>query len=89
MKKISLLIVVVMMLLCLISCGNKAFMSMGEYSFTHVHISDDIKGYCATVEKWWDNESGIEVRTSEFGSLFCSEGTYMLFSDESKCPYCK
>lgn len=77
-----------LMICALSSCGNKAYISIGELEFKHIHISDNINGYCATVTKWWDNDQGIEVKTAEFGSLFCSEGSYILFSDETKCPYC-
>ena len=89
MKKIIALIVC-LMLLCtfFVSCGNKAIFSYGEFSFTHIHFTDAIGGHCATIEKWWDNESGIEVRTTEFGPMFCSEGSYMLFGSGDKCPYC-
>ena len=35
---------------------------------------------------WYDNSKGIEVLTSECGSLFLSEGTYIMYSDT--CPLC-
>jgi hypothetical protein len=74
---------------CLVSCGNKAIISPGNYSFTHIHFTDMTKGHCATIEKWWDNEEGIEVKTKEYGYLYCSEGSYILFESGNKCPYCK
>ena len=36
--------------------------------------------------KWYESESGIEVTTKELGSIFASEGTYILVED--KCPIC-
>lgn len=42
----------------------------------------------ATIEKWWESGSGIEVKTTEFGSVFLSEGTYILISDPRDCPFC-
>ena len=58
------------------SCGNQS-LGMGNYSFTHIH---------ATVKSWHDNEQGIEVDTEEYGAIYCSEGTYILFEDNT-CPY--
>ena len=87
MKKIiGLVVCVILMLLMFAGCGNMAIIDPGNYSYRHVHFSDKVEGYCATVEKWHDNDSGIEVKTREFGSLFLSEGTYILFEDD--CPYC-
>ena len=89
MKKIlALIICLTIATLCLASCGNKAFISPGNFNFTHIHFTDMAEGHCATIEKWWDNEEGIEVRTREYGYLYCSEGSYILFETGTKCPYC-
>lgn len=89
MKKIlALVICLVIITTCLVSCGNKAIFNIGEFSFKHIHFTDMTKGHCATVEKWYDNAEGCEVKTTEFGSIYCSEGSYILFEDASKCPYC-
>ena len=69
------------------SCGNMSI-GPGNYSFRHVRISDHTTGYCATIEKWHDNELGIEIKTKEYGDIYASEGSYILFSDANKCPYC-
>lgn len=64
------------------------FELFGNYSFYHVHISDKIESHCATVSKWYNNSNGLEVNTEEYGSMFLSEGTYQLFENAEKCPYC-
>lgn len=71
----------------LAGCGNMS-LGPGNYSFTHVHFSDHMSSYCATVEKWYDNSAGIEAKTTEYGAVFLSEGTYTLFESSSSCPYC-
>lgn len=89
MKKILTFIVcLVLLCACLTGCGNKALISPGNYNFTHIHFTDMTSGHCATIEKWWDNEQGIEVKTKEYGYLYCSEGSYILLESGSKCPYC-
>ena len=88
MKIIIALILVISFILILCSCGNMS-MGIGTYNFEHIHFSDGaINAYCATVEKWYDVETGIEVKTKEYGSIFLSEGNYVLIQDGSKCPFC-
>ena len=87
MKKIILLFCT-LITICLCSCGNMS-MGIGSYTFEHVHFSDAVEGHCATVEKWYDNETGIEVKTKEYGALYLSEGSYQLISNGQACPYCK
>ena len=90
MKKfLTLIICIVILSTCLASCGNRAVLDPGAFSFTHIHFTDMTEGYCATIEKWWDNEEGIEVRTTEYGAISCSEGSYNLFESAHNCPYCK
>ena len=69
----------------LFSCGNYS-MGLGNYSYTKIHIDTYHFSGCYTVEKWYESESGIEVTTKELGSIFASEGTYILV--EEKCPVC-
>ena len=82
----AILLAVILVLACT-GCGNENW-GMGTYTFTHVHINGAAEGHCATINSWHDNELGIELHTKEFGSIYCSEGTYFLFSDGSKCPFC-
>ena len=92
MKRIFAVVIAVLLILgtmfCLTGCGNMS-MGPGNYTFTHVHFSDATEGYCGTVEKWYDNETGVEATTKEYGSMFLSEGSYIMFSDQDKCPYCQ
>jgi hypothetical protein len=71
----------------LASCGNKDY-GWGNYSFTKVHILDGgaTSGRCVAIVSWHDDDVGIEVRTVDFGTLYLSEGTYILI--EGKCPIC-
>lgn len=87
MKKVFILVLSLTMILGLVSCNLN--IGFGNYDWTHVHFSDAIEGHCATISSWHDDPTGIEVHTKECGSMFLSEGSYMLFEDESKCPYCK
>jgi hypothetical protein len=89
MKKIFIVCVVVIILVtCFVGCGNKAFLDPGSFNFEHVHVTDHVEGHCFSIEKWWDNESGIEVRTTNGNGMFLSEGTYQLFESAASCPYC-
>lgn len=88
MRKLTILILaIVLILVSLVGCGNMS-MGAGNYTFEHVHFSDGVSGHCATVESWHDNEVGVEVKTTEYGSLYLSEGSYNLLTDGNKCPYC-
>lgn len=88
MKRIIALILA-LIAICVIfcSCGNRAI-GYGNFTFKHIHFSDAVEGHCATIEKWYDNEQGIEVKTKEFGSMYLSEGSYILIEDGTHCPYC-
>lgn len=87
MKKILCIVLVALMALSLCACGNENW-GFGNYTFTHVHLSDGTDGHCATVESWHDNDLGIELHTTEFGDIYCSEGTYFLFESNENCPFC-
>ena len=67
-------------------CACNMSMGFGNFEFKKVHIDTYNYSGCFTVEKWHDNETGIEVKTKEAGSLYLSEGTYFLISDD--CPFC-
>jgi hypothetical protein len=85
MKKICLFLILAVLATALFSCGNYG-MGLGNYSYTKIHIDTYHFSGCYTVEKWYESESGIEVTTKELGSIFASEGTYILVED--KCPVC-
>ena len=87
MKKIlAVALLVAMAIIILSGCGNMSA-GVGNYEFKRVHIfTHDGNDRCLEVKKWYENDTGIEVLTEEYGSLFLSEGTYMLCRD--KCPIC-
>ena len=85
-KKIIVMIMVVLMILVFTGCGNMS-MGVGNYTFEKIHVDTHNYSGCFTVEKWYDNESGIEVKTKEAGSMYLAEGMYMLIEDE--CPFCE
>lgn len=87
MKRFIAFILALLMCFALAGCGNENW-GFGNYTFKHVHISDAVSGHCATIDTWHDSEQGIELHTIEFGDIYLSEGTYMLFHDASGCPYC-
>ena len=91
MKKfISVMMVVIFVFgWTFVSCGNRAVLDPGNFTFNHVHITDCTEGHCFDIDKWWDNASGIEVRLADnHNGMFLSEGTYQLFETKSMCPYC-
>ena len=69
----------------LCACGNYSA-GFGNYNYSKIHIDTHSFSGCYTVEKWYESESGVEVKTKELGSIFASEGTYILVED--KCPVC-
>lgn len=66
---------------CNMSCG------LGNYTFNYVHIlKNDL---CFEITKWYENSTGIEVSTP-YGSMFFSEGTYILLEGpDGYCPICR
>lgn len=86
MKKIiTMIMVVVMSVAVFTGCGNKAI-GPGNFTFKKIHVDTHNYSGCFTIKKWHDNESGIEVKTKEAGSMFLAEGMYVLIEDE--CPFC-
>ena len=89
MKKfIAIIFVMVTMLFLLAGCGNVS-VGLGNYSFKKVHIDTHHYSGCLTVEKWYLDENGIEVLTEEAGSVFLSEGTYIMIGGDKPCPMCQ
>lgn len=86
MKKIIAIVSAVM--LCVALAGCNMGLGLGDFTFEHVHFTDKLNAGCATITKWYDNENGIEVKTEEFGSMYLSEGSYILIGDENDCPFC-
>lgn len=84
-KIMSVLLIAVMVMAMFTGCGNMS-LGMGNYEFEKIHVDTYHYSGCLTVDKWYDNTTGIEVDTKEFGAIYLSEGQYMLIEDE--CPFC-
>ena len=84
MKKIIAILMVLGLVVSLCSCNMG--LGLGNFSYRKAHIDTHNYSGCVEIEKWYDNETGIEVKTKEGGSVFLSEGTYILVS--GKCPIC-
>ena len=86
MKKIIVFILAALLAVAMAGCNMG--LGLGNFEFTGVHCSD-FSGNCRdfTVTKWYEDDTGIEVKTKEAGSIFCSEGTYILY-EGNKCPIC-
>ena len=87
-KKIALVFAAAALIAACMTGCNKSY-GFGNYSYKHIHFSDQISGHCATIKKWYENDNGIEVKTEECGSIFLSEGTYIMLESADKCPFCK
>jgi hypothetical protein len=89
MKKITaVLLTLILLCACLAGCGNSAVFDPGNFKFYHIHTFTYTDKHCFTVEKWWDIATGIEVKTKENGTLYFSEGNYVLVENAESCPYC-
>ena len=67
-KRKILLIVLALCMCVLTGCGNENW-SFGNYDWQHIHFSDAVNGYCATISSWHDNETGIEVHVHLFSMI--------------------
>lgn len=86
MKKIIVMIMAIAMFATmLVGCGNMSW-GLGNFTFEKIHVDTHNYNGCFTVEKWYDNASGIEVKTKEAGFMYFAEGMYMLIEDD--CPFC-
>ena len=79
------LIMVIAMVFALTGCNMS--LGFGNFTFRKIHIDTHNYSGCFTIEKWYDNSNGIEVKTKESGFMYFAEGMYMLIEDE--CPFCK
>lgn len=83
-KIIAMIVATVISVVALTGCNMS--LGMGNFNFRKIHIDTYNYSGCFTVEKWYDNASGIEVKTREAGYMYLAEGMYMLIEDE--CPFC-
>ena len=86
-KLVAIFLIAVMLVFAIAGCGNMSI-GLGNLEFGRVHIDTHHYSGCLTIEKWHNNESGIEVLTREAGSIFLSEGTYILLEGDKQCPFC-
>ena len=89
MKKLLAIIFALVMVVTLFAgCGNMS-MGLGSFTYEKIHIDTHHFFGCLTVEKWYESGSGVEVLTKEAGSIFASEGTYVLIGGAKGCPFCE
>ena len=86
MKKIIVLVIALAMFTTMLTGCNMS-VGLGNFSFNKIHVDTHNYSGCFTVEKWYDNTSGIEVKTKEAGFMYLAEGMYILIED--KCPFCE
>lgn len=83
MKKIFLILVLALVMLT--SCNQN--IGLGSLNFKKIHIDTYHYSGCYEIVSWNDYKyAGVEVKTKELGSIFVSEGAYILVED--KCPIC-
>lgn len=67
--------------------GCNMSVGLGNYNFRKIHIDTYNYSGCFTIEKRYNCERGIEVKTKEAGSMYFADGMYILI--EYECPFCK
>ena len=83
-KLLAILLTIIICMLIFAGCGNMS-LGLGNYDFTKIHIDTHHFSGCIAVEKWYDANTGIEVKTPQ-GNCYFSEGIYFMVED--KCPIC-
>lgn len=84
---IALICVILLSVMTLCSCNSNRNIGVGTLNFKKVHIFIEYGyGTCFDISSWREAEIGVEVKVDGYGSLWLSEGTYMLVGD--KCPIC-
>ena len=89
MKKLLAILLSVLVLsatIALVGCGNMS-VGIGNFEYQRIHVDTYHHSGCLTVENWHNGETGIEVKTTEAGSMFLSEGTYILL--QGSCTFCE
>ena len=87
MKKIICLVLFVILTVAILCSCNEGI-GIGSLTFRHLHYNTYWQCGCINIQKWYNNENGIEVKTTDGTAMFFSEGTYILVEDQSKCPFC-
>ena len=88
MKKVFYFVMAIVILVAFVLAVSSCNMGLvGKFTYHGIHLTThDGRCMCLRVEKWYESDTGIEVKTENYGSIFASEGTYILF--ENKCPIC-
>ena len=86
-KFLAIIMIVITLMTLLTGCGNMS-LGIGNYNYQKVHVDTYHYSGCFTVEKWYEDDTGIEVKTEEAGSIYLSEGTYILLEGHKVCPFC-
>lgn len=87
MKKIIIFIILIVLISISIFGLTACNMNpVGNYIFTKVHIYYEGYEECLDIKSWTDSEAGIEVVSKKYGSLFISEGHYLMCEED--CPIC-
>lgn len=86
MRKVGLLILTIMSIVCLASCNYEVFDT--TYGYKKVHTTFDGEEYkCYEINSWTDYEGEqIQVDIKGYGKVLLSSYTSYLIED--KCPYC-
>ena len=86
MKKIAVILLSVLCLICLCSCNYDVFDT--NYSFKKVHTTFDGQNYqCYEIISWTDYDGEqIQVDIKDYGIVLLSSYNSYLIAD--KCPYC-
>ena len=87
MKKFTALIIL-LVLITMAMCSCNQGLGIGNLEFTHLHYNTYHDSGCINIKRWYDNESGIEVHTTNGAAMFFSEVTYILVGEERDCPFC-
>ena len=90
MKKVFYVVMAIVVMVAFVLAMSSCNMGLvGKFTYNGIHLTThDGRSMCLKVEKWYESDTGIEVKTEnkKYGSIFASEGTYILFKDA--CPIC-
>jgi uncharacterized protein YxeA len=87
MKKniIAIIAIITLITTSIVGCGNMS-LGAGKYKYEKIHVDTEHYSGCLPIDKWYENSIGIEVKATNYGHMYLSEGTYILVED--KCPLC-
>ena len=88
MKKFVKLALVLMLIAVMVAIfvGCNVSPGMGSLEFNKVHVDTYHYSGCLEVDKWYETDTGVEIKTKNGESIYLSEGTYIMVED--KCPFC-